>query len=188
MNGRESAMVTIIIIHNCKRPGHIKKDCNPLMKIRIRQVPWRTAQENGVHTINLTATRTRTAISSSRSQQTAMIIIDGARITRAEATQIISAITKKNGSRSSPADSKRRKDKTFVAYSNVTGCDSFFSVNVKGKIVMMKVTTSRIPHHLEEDSRSRCVILPYLKKLTASNSWYIQGCSSISLIQSWFVG
>ena len=105
MNDRESAMVTTIIIHNCKRPGHKKKDCNPLMKIRIRQVTWRTAQGSGVHTINLTATRTRTAISSSRSQQTAMIIIDGARITRAEATQIISAITKRNGSRGSPADS-----------------------------------------------------------------------------------
>ena len=28
MSGRESAMVTIIIIHNCKRPRHNKKDCN----------------------------------------------------------------------------------------------------------------------------------------------------------------
>ena len=86
LNGRESAMVTIIIIHNCKRPGHKRKDCNQLIKIRIRQVTWRTAQGNGVHTINLTTTRTRTAISSSRSQQIAMIIIDGARITTAEAT------------------------------------------------------------------------------------------------------
>ena len=133
MSGRESAMVTIIIIHNCKRSGHKRKDCNQLIKIRIRQVTWRTAQGSGVHTINLTATRTRTAISSSRSQQIAMMIIDGARITKAEASQIISAITKRNGSRGSPADSKSRKDKTFVADSNVTGCDSTFSCKCKRK-------------------------------------------------------
>ena len=133
MNGRESAMVTIIIIHNCKRPGHKKEDCNQLIKIRIRQVTWRAAQGNGVHTINLTTTRTRTAISSSRSQQTAMIIIDGARITTAEASQIISAITKRNGSHRSPADRKSTKDNTLVAASNVTGCDSTFSCKCKRK-------------------------------------------------------
>ena len=133
MSGRESAMVTIIIIHNCKRPGHKRKDCNQLIKIRIRQVTWRTPQGSGVHTINLTTTRTRTAISSSRSQQIAMIITDGGRITKAEATQIISAITQRNGSHRSPADSKSTKEKTFVADSNVTVCDSTFSCKCKRK-------------------------------------------------------
>ena len=28
MNGRESALATFVTCHNCKRPGHIKQDCN----------------------------------------------------------------------------------------------------------------------------------------------------------------
>ena len=32
MNGRESAMATVITCHNCKRPGHKIKDCKQLMK------------------------------------------------------------------------------------------------------------------------------------------------------------
>ena len=32
MNSRESAMATIITCHNCKKPGHRKKDCKQLTK------------------------------------------------------------------------------------------------------------------------------------------------------------
>ena len=32
MNGRESAMTTVITCHNCKRPGRKKKYCNQLNK------------------------------------------------------------------------------------------------------------------------------------------------------------
>ena len=45
-----------------------------------------------------------------------------------------------------------------------------FAVNVNGKIVIMKGTMSRIPTTWYS-SYSRCVIPPYFKKLTASNSW-----------------
>ena len=40
---------------------------------------WRTGKGNGAHTIKLTVIRTRTAISSSRSQQISIIRKDGAR-------------------------------------------------------------------------------------------------------------
>ena len=40
---------------------------------------WRTGKGNGAHTIKLTIIRTRTAISSSRSQQILIIRKDGAR-------------------------------------------------------------------------------------------------------------
>ena len=46
-----------------------------------------------------------------------------------------------------------------------------FSVDVKGKIVLIKVMTSRIPHHLTLGLHLHCVIPLYLKKVTASNSW-----------------
>ena len=32
MNGQDSAMATVITRHNCKRPGHKKKDCSWLSK------------------------------------------------------------------------------------------------------------------------------------------------------------
>ena len=32
MNGRESAMATVITYNNCKRPGQKNKDCNRLNK------------------------------------------------------------------------------------------------------------------------------------------------------------
>ena len=40
---------------------------------------WRTGKGNGAHTIKLTVIRTRTAVSSSRSQQVSIIRKDGAR-------------------------------------------------------------------------------------------------------------
>ena len=46
-----------------------------------------------------------------------------------------------------------------------------FAVNVKGKISLTKVTTSRIPQPLVLGSHLRCVIFPYLKKLMVPNSW-----------------
>ena len=55
---------------------------------------WRTEQENGVHTINLTTTRTRTADSSSGSQQIAKRLNNDARTRRAKATRMISDITR----------------------------------------------------------------------------------------------
>ena len=56
---------------------------------------WRTAGKNGVHAVNLTATQTRTAISSNRSQQIAIIRKGGTCTTRAEATRMTSAIARK---------------------------------------------------------------------------------------------
>ena len=50
-----------------------------LLKGRISTVMWRTGKGNGAHTIKLTVIRTRTAISSSRSQQISIVRKDGAR-------------------------------------------------------------------------------------------------------------
>ena len=54
----------------------------------------------------------------------------------------------KNDSRSSPDDSKSTKDETFVAESNMTGCDSTFYCKCKRRNILIEVTTSRIPHKL----------------------------------------
>ena len=50
-----------------------------LLKGRISTVMWKTEKGNAAHTIKLTVIRTRTAISSSRSQQISIMRKDGAR-------------------------------------------------------------------------------------------------------------
>ena len=47
----------------------------------------------------------------------------------------------------------------------------FFAVTVKGKIILMKVTTSRIPHHQGSDLLSWRIICRYRNEQTVFNSW-----------------
>ena len=88
MNGRESVMTTVITCHSCKSPGINGKIAIGCLKSRMSRVIWRTTQENNIHNINLTTARTRIAISSSLSQQIAVIRKYGARITKGEASAI----------------------------------------------------------------------------------------------------
>ena len=86
----------------------------------------RIARGNGAHIIILIATPTKTektAISSSQSQQIAIVRKHGACFTRGEATRMTSAITREMIAPISPADSESTKNETFVVDGNVTGCD-----------------------------------------------------------------
>ena len=65
--------------HSSSRKQSILNRHDRLLKGRISKVMWRTGKGNGAHTIKLTVIRTRTAISSSRSQQISIIRKDGAR-------------------------------------------------------------------------------------------------------------
>ena len=51
-----------------------------------------------------------------------------------------------------------------------------FAVTVKGKLTLMKVTTSPTPQHLGSDLLSRCVICRYRNKQMVLAFWWIQGC------------
>ena len=90
---------------------------------------------------------------------------------------------KKNSKLSSPADSKSTKGETFITDSTVVGCNKCsYNRNVYKKY--MEVGDEPVIRRLALGSISRCVIPPYLKKLTVSKSWQVQGRGSISLIQS----
>ena len=94
MNDRESAMTTVITCHNSKRPGHTKKGPIWLEQNRISQVISRTGKGNDAHTIKLTVIRTKTAISSSQSQQISIGRKYGVRITTALAIRMSNIFTK----------------------------------------------------------------------------------------------
>ena len=91
------------------------------------------AQRNNVHIINLTAKRTRTAISSSWSQQIVIPRKDGARIRRAEATMLTSAITREIVAVALPLTVKVQKMKRSLRTGIRPAVIQSFAVNVKGE-------------------------------------------------------
>ena len=159
-----------------------------LLKGRICKVMWRTGKGNGAHTIKLTVIQTRTAISSSRSQQISIIRKDGARTIIVLAIRMTNVFIKELVNLRTVLLLMVKTVETsrfsLLTVPLLAGMQSF-AVNVKGENnYNEKATTSGTPHHLTLGSQLRCVISHYFRKLTAFNSWWIQDRQSISLIQS----
>ena len=161
MNGRESAMATGITCHNCKRPGYKKKGCKELKeksykpsKVENGKRKWCSYHNSNGHSNK-----------DCYQQQAESANSDNKKIWcsyhKSRSHSDAQCYHQRNGSRSSPADSKSTKYEMFVADSNVTSCNSKFCCKYKGEIILMKVTTSRIPHHLGSGLLLRRIIFCY---------------------------
>ena len=145
---------------------------------------WRTGKKNGAHTIKLTVIRTRTAISSSRSQQISIVRKDGARTIIVPAIRITNVFIKELVNlRTVLLLMVKIVETNRISLLTVPllAAMQSFAVNVKEKIITMRKLRRVV---LPTTCR---VISPYFNKLTAFNSWWIQDRQSISLIQSWCV-
>ena len=143
------------------------------------------------------ATRTRPAISCSRSQRISIEKKNGARITKGLAIRLPNVFIKEVVNLTTVlllllmiktfiADSGKQKPSLLIVLP--LAAMQSFAVNVKGKIVLMKVTTSRIPHHLGSSLLSWLIICCYRNTQMVFNFWWTQRCRITLLIQSWFVG
>ena len=135
-NVRESAMA--LTCHNCKKPGRKKKDCKSLMgkSAKPNNIKNGTRKWCSYHHSNRHLNENSISSSSSRGK-------GGARITRAEAIRMTSAIIREMVGVTLPLTVKLQKIKTFVGDSNVTGCDEG---SCNGK-VESKPTEDDEPNH-----------------------------------------
>ena len=184
-NMRESTM--ILTFHNCKKPGCKMKDCKQLMKksdkssdVENVKIKWCSYHRCNGHSNKYcyqqyweSANRDRKKIWCTYYHR-ASHLNDECFHQRGNKFENSSFVDTEN----------YRKRKPSLLIVSLLAAMQGFAVNVKGKTFSMKVTTSRVPHHLALGSHLRCAIPPYLKKLTASNFWWIQGRPGISSIQS----
>ena len=112
-----------------------------LLKGRTSKVMWRTGKGNCAHTTKLTVIRTRTAISSSRSQQTSIIRKGGARAIIVLAIRITNVFIKELVNlRTVLLLMVKTVETNIISLLTVPLLDGMqsFAVNVKEKIITMR--------------------------------------------------
>ena len=162
-------MTTAIACHNCKRPGHKKKDCNRLNKNSDRSNnvedsarKWCSCHQSNDHS-NENCHQQQSEPANSENK------IRWSSYHKSRRHSDDQCYHQRNGNRSFPTDSKSAKDETFVADNNVTGCGSKFCCNCKRE---------NNSHESNDESNSPppgiglsfAMCHPFLF-LTASNSW-----------------
>ena len=124
-------MATVITSHNCKRPGHKKKGCNQLNK----QSDKSSYVENGTRKWCSYHQSNGHSNEDCYQQQSVLANSDNEKIWcsyhKSRSHSDDQCYHQRKDSRSSPGESKSTKYKTFVADSNITGCDLKFCCKCK---------------------------------------------------------
>ena len=181
INGRKSAIATVITCYNCKRPGHIKKDCNHLNQrpgksenVKNSKKKWCTYHRRNGHS-NEDCYQQQSETKSGNIGNNRKI---GCHY-RNSASHSNEEFYHQRGSKYKSSSSVlmvnvvRNKKPLLLIVTLLTKMQSF-AVTVKEKTILMKVTTSRILHHLRSGLLSWRIICRYCNKKTDFNFWLIQ--------------